>query len=288
MLETPAFASIMKGNRAGLWATLLGAVLIFVCWQAPLILLALYLPDAIAFLGLRAGFETANEEALTMLTFLLMGFGPGFCVLLAWRKFMEKRAISTLFTAHAHFRWRYMAVACGFMILFGLGLTFGLDKQGSADIMVRVRKFELGDWVVLTLAYGVGITIQATFEEVLVRGWMLQHIARVIPNILGALITTSVTFSVLHIGHAGWATYFATLIFGLAFGWSAIRLNGLEAAIGAHIGNNLLAALFAGQMISGNPTTMNLSEMAMFGIYVLGFLGLVEGFARLDAKLSLD
>lgn len=275
------FIQTMKANRAGLLATLGGGALIFVIWQFALILLGISLPEIVSVFGGRAGFETPGQEAYTMLVFLVFGFGPGLCALLAWRKWMERLAAKTLFTARAQFRWALMAAACGFMIIWGLGLTLLLDDIGTADIMARVRKFAPFDWAMLALAYGAGIAVQATFEEVLVRGWLLQQMARIIPSVAGAIVSTSILFSVLHIGHAGWATYVATLFFGLAFGWSAYRLNGLEAAIGAHIGNNLVAALFAGQMLTGNPEAMSPTDMMLFGLYVLGFLALVEGWARL-------
>jgi hypothetical protein len=64
-------------------------------------------------------------------------------------------------------------------------------------------------------------------------------------------------------------------------------LNGLEAAIGAHIGNNLVAALLGGGMITGNQANMSPTELLSYAIYILGFLLLVELGARAFApKLS--
>jgi uncharacterized protein len=284
MTEKPGFVHIMRGNRAGLWLTLGGLALIFVCWQGALTLLGLYLADVVAVFGIAPGFESAAQEAVTMAAFLVIGFGPGFLIILAWRKLIERRPLMTLLTGQARFRWSLMLISCGLMLSLGSVLTVLLDPQSSADIASRFAQFDAQDWAILALAYGVGIGVQAGFEEVFVRGWLLQHCVRFVPNVISSVIVTSCAFSLLHFGHAGWATYFVTLVFGLVFGWSVIRLNGLEAAIGAHIGNNLFAALLVGQMISGNPVTMDGAQLLLLSIYVLGFLAFVEFWARFLGK----
>lgn len=284
MPKTRVFTRLMIGNKAGLWASLGGGFLIFVAWQSPLVLMAIFMPATMKVLGGGAQFLGATQEAKTMFTFLVGGFGPGFLAMMAWRKYIEKRAVSTLFTAKSRFRWRLLAVSSVCMITLGVALSLALDPQGTDDISARNAQFSVGDWAILTLAYVIGIGVQATFEEVFVRGWLLQHVSRFLPHLGGAVLATAVIFSLLHVGHAGWATYVVALVFGLAFGWSAVRLNGLEAAIGAHVGNNLIGALLAGQMISGNPPSMDGPQLALFGLYVFGFLAFVEAWARFEGK----
>jgi uncharacterized protein len=284
MTKPAVFVQAMKGNRAGLLTTLAGLLAIFLIWQASLAAVSHFMPDLLALLGVSDAFSNASQEAQVMMVFLVLGFGPGFLMILVWRKWVERQALATLFSAHPKFRWKLLMGGLIFTLCLGLSLTLLFDPSGSADIAARVTLFNASDWLILLLAYGIGITIQATFEEVLVRGWMLQHCVRIIPNLIASVIVTSSTFALLHFEHAGWATYFVAMVFGLAFGWSVIRLNGLEAAIGAHIGNNLLGALLAGQMIKGNPATLDAGQLILFGLYVLGFLGLVEIWARFVDK----
>jgi membrane protease YdiL (CAAX protease family) len=141
--------------------------------------------------------------------------------------------------------------------------------------------FSLQDWLMLALAYGVGAAVQASFEEVFVRGWLLQHIAPMFGHAFWAILITSLVFCALHYGAPGWFTYALTFAMGLAFGYSVIRLNGIEAAIGAHVGNNFVSALFVGAMVSGNPETISVQEGLAYGLYLVGFLGFVEAWARL-------
>ncbi len=292
MLEAPVvttppkpFLSMMKGNRAGVWTTIGGGVLVLVVWQLALVLLGVFVL-VVQRIMLGQDAPTANEEAKGMAILLLGGFGPAFIVLMLWRQLVERGSIKTLFTAKPRFRWSLALLAALFVGGLGLALTLGLDPDSVAQIKERIERFTFQDWLLLCLAYGVGISVQASFEEVYVRGWLLQHVNRIFPHVFGSIVMTSIVFSLLHVGHPGWATYVVTFVMGLAFGWSAWRLGGLEAAMGAHIGNNLVGALLSGQMISGNPPSMDLPQIGIYVVYVLGFLLFVEGWARFFGKPS--
>jgi uncharacterized protein len=280
MGESLKFWKLMQGNRAGLWTTIGGGILIFVIWQTALVLIALGVPLVRAMLSNQITDLSATEEATGMFILLVGGFGPGFLALIAWRKLMERRGVRSIFTGFQRIRWGLILASAAFISLLALGLTLGLDPEGTASIAARAASFSPSDWLLLSVAYGIGIAIQATFEEVYVRGWLLQHVGRFVPGALGIVVVTALVFTVIHVGHPGWATYVAALIFGLAFGWSVIRLNGLEAAIGAHVANNLTGALLGGQMISGNAATMSLSDLGLYAAYAFGFLVFVDVWAR--------
>jgi uncharacterized protein len=286
MAEPRTFLTVMKANRAGIWTTIGGGVLIFVIWQAAIILVALNVPLVRSIVSNQIGVLQATDEALGMFVLLVGGFGPGFLALLAWRKLMERRPIASLVRVASKIRWRLMVISGLIVGGLGLGLTVAFDPVGLSGISDRMSRFSVQDWLLLSLAYGIGITIQATFEEVFVRGWLLQHVARFIPNAIGIVVVTALVFCVIHVGHPGYATYVAALLFGLAFGWSAVRLNGLEAAIGAHVANNLIGALLAGYMITGNAPNMTARELVLYVAYVLGFLLFVEVWARFFEKPS--
>ncbi len=283
-IAAPAnFLTVMKGNHTGVWATIGAAVLIFVVWQLAIVIIARSSP----FIGSMFEGEvtmSAQQEALAMGLLLLGGFGPAFLLLMRWRRAVEERETSTLFTSAAKFRWSLLWMSALVVGLLGLAVTLPFDPESTQQISDRIARFTITDWLLLTAVYGVGIFVQASFEEVFIRGWLLQHLCRFIPSVLVAILVTSVIFSALHIGHPGWATYAATFAIGLVFGWSALRLNGLEAAMGAHIANNLIGALLAGQMLAGNAPTMDAADMALYALYILGFLLFVELWARFGEK----
>jgi uncharacterized protein len=276
-----SFLTFMNANRTGIWTTIGGGVLIFVVWQLALVAIILVSPLVRGIIMSEGAADpAAQDEALAIVIFLLAGFGPAFIIMLLWRALMEQRRVATLFTARPRFRWRLVIASALVVALLGLILTLIFDPSGGAQIETRGAKFSAEDWLILILAYGIGISVQATFEEVYVRGWLLQHVSRFIPSAAGAIFVTAMVFSALHAGHPGWATYAVAFAMGLAYGWSAWRLGGLEAAIGAHIANNLVGALLSGQMVSGNPPTMDGPQLALYALYVLGFLLFVEVWAR--------
>lgn len=274
-----SFLTLMRGNRSGLWTTLLGAILIVLIWQHSYVVLTstATIPSTTAL---------ARDEAWVVAAKLLAGFGPALVVTILWRRFVEGLSALTLVTAMAHFRWR-LAIVSGLVVgLFGLAITVMFDPHSTAAINARLARFCATDWLLLAVAYGIGIVVQASFEEVLVRGWLMQHVRRFIPHAFGVIFVTAAIFAAMHFRHHGWATYLVTSAFGLAFGWSAWRLNGLEAAIGAHVANNLVGALLAGQMITGNPPAMDSAQFIQLMVYVLGFLLFVEVWVRFFEKPS--
>jgi uncharacterized protein len=291
LMKTPEFSvtfiGLMKNNRAKLLGTLGGGLLIFVVWQFSLIWVAQSVAPVTDLLLAKSDSLAARPEALGVFLFLTIGFGPALIVLLLWRKIMERRPTLTLFSGASRFRWLF---GCAFLTGMGalaIALTFCFDASGVASIKARLLRFSALEWCILTGAYAIGIGIQATFEEVFVRGWLLQHLSRFVRHPANCVLLSALIFAALHLGSPGWATYAAAFVSGLAFGWSVFRLNGLEAAIGAHIGNNLVAALLGGGMITGNQANMSPTELLSYAIYILGFLLLVELGARAFApKLS--
>ncbi len=274
------FLNAMANNRAKLLATLGGGLLIFLIWQFSLILVGRYVGPVTVVLIAKADNIAPDREALGVFLLLILGFSPAFLVMLAWRRIMERRAVLSLFTASRRFRWSITLSAIVFVTCLGLGLTTAFDAAGKSNIAARFLRLSFGDWSILFCGYGVGIAIQATFEEVFLRGWLAQHLSRFLLHSASCVVVSAMIFSVLHAGASGWATYAVALVSGLAFGWSTLRLNGLEAAIGAHIGNNLVAALFGGGMIRGNNPTMTMAEIVIYFCYILGFLLFVELWAR--------
>jgi len=94
------------------------------------------------------------------------------------------------------------------------------------------------------------IPFQASFEEVIFRGYLMQGFAVLVRNRWFPLIMTSVLFALMHAMNPEVKTYgFFTmmpqyLLFGLAFGLTAILDDGIEVAMGAHTANNIFLCIF--------------------------------------------
>jgi membrane protease YdiL (CAAX protease family) len=285
MSETPRFQDLAKGVRAGFWTTAAGFVLVLVVWLAAGFAILMASPEARALVSMEDGHPpTPSGEAIGALALLLGGFLPGFATLLFWRRFVERRPMASLFTGHGRFRWSLAAAAALATTLLAMTLGALLDVESFAPFADRLARFTPADWAMILAAYGVAFAVQATFEEVFVRGWLLQHLARKLARAGVVIVATALIFSAMHWGHPGWATHVATFALGLAYGWSAFRLNGLEAAIGGHVANNFLSGALFGALMAGNEAVMTGPQMGMYALYALGFVGFVEAWARFGPR----
>lgn len=278
--QAELFLQVMRGNRSKTWRTIAGGIGIFLVWQISIVILALFFEPLRHMLLTKDGAFSASQEAKGAFALMVGGFGPAFLALMAWRKYVERAPIKTLFTGAPQFRWALAIGAAFAVVALSYATSAAFDQESMGPFEARMAQFTAKDWLLLAGVYLAGTLVQSTFEEVYIRGWLLQHVQRFIAHGLIAVLVTAVIFSLLHIGHPGWATYVVTFAMGLAFGFSAWRLNGLEAAIGGHVANNFMSALLLGTMVGGNPAEMDLMQGLAYALYLLGFLGFVEAWAR--------
>jgi hypothetical protein len=97
--------------------------------------------------------------------------------------------------------------------------------------------------VVYAAAMVVGLLLAAAAEEVACRGVLLRLTALATRHPLVLCLINGVIFSAIHLDPDPVA-FVARAISGVIWTWAALRLGGLEFAIGAHLANNLVIALF--------------------------------------------
>jgi membrane protease YdiL (CAAX protease family) len=95
------------------------------------------------------------------------------------------------------------------------------------------------------------LPVQTTAEELFFRGWIIQWAAKRSGNIVWLSTLSGVLFSLPHLLNpeaAGdiWGAFMGYFTVGFALGWVTVRDRSLEIAIGAHLSNNLFAALVVG------------------------------------------
>lgn len=101
------------------------------------------------------------------------------------------------------------------------------------------------DWTRLIFVIGatVGLLIAAAAEEVACRGVLLRLTGQATRHPLVLCLVNGVLFSALH-GDPDPVAFVARALSGAVWTWAALRLGGLEFAIGAHLANNLIITLF--------------------------------------------
>ena len=161
-------------------------------------------------------------------------------------KFVHQRSILSLTTARN--KVDYGRVFFSFMMIsvFTIG-TFIIGY--SIDSSELIYQFNLKKFAILFLISIVLFPFQIGLEEYLFRGYFMQHFGVMVKNKWFPLILTSVLFGIAHSANPEVANigFWKMMIFyigtGLLLGIMTLMDDGLELALGFHLGNNLLASL---------------------------------------------
>jgi len=188
------------------------------------------------------GFESANSYGNHMA--LLMAFIPIFIGFWFAQKFWHKRSWHDLMTGAKAFRWRLLFASGGLYIALVAAVTFVTIAAfgGGDDVTWVYNGNTYWGFLLITLLF---VPIQASTEEIMMRGYMNQWAARYIPSRWIVYVITSALFASLHLANPeaaeGDIIPYMLAIFSLGFVACILThfTNGLEAAMGLHIANNI-------------------------------------------------
>lgn len=161
-------------------------------------------------------------------------------------KFVHQRSILSLTTARNKVDFGRIFFSFMMIATFTLGSFFIAYSMDSSEI---VYQFNAGKFAILFLISIILFPFQIGLEEYLFRGYLMQHIGVIAKNKWFPLILTSVLFGIAHSANPEVANigFWKMMIFyigtGLLLGIMTLMDDGLELALGFHLGNNLLAAL---------------------------------------------
>ena len=248
---TPAFETYLAAARprAALWRMTLGLVLIIGCWVASTVLLMA------GFVVVQLAAGAAVEQALEALGAFLrspgpapvlfqlatfVGIWPG--VWLALR-LLHRQSLWTLIAPGKRMRWN------DFFLGFALAVFFWVPSMAAGLLLVgwpERSDIGLSTWALMLPALAAVVFVQAGGEELVFRGYMLQQLAVRLRSPLIWALLPALLFGLAHYGNgqavgAGWHYALATLIFGATAAALVWRSGSLAAAMGLHIGMNVLA-----------------------------------------------
>ena len=180
------------------------------------------------------------------LALLLLSFAVGIIgIIIAVN--MLGRSIKSLITPSR--KINFSKIAFGFF----LWLFISLLAEGIAYVLHPsdyIWNFEWKPFVILVLICVSLLPFQTSFEELALRGYLMQGLGRWLRYPLPALILSSVLFASLHImnpevvryGRWTMLTYYS--IAGIFLGVMTVFDNSLELALGVHFATNFTSALF--------------------------------------------
>lgn len=136
------------------------------------------------------------------------------------------------------FRWRYL-VACCLVALVGLNGVFWISHVGDLPVWNPDH-----DFVWWTVAIVLTSPLQAAGEEFLFRGYLLQAAGAVARSPWLAVLVSAMVFTAFH-GNQNLPLLVDRFGFALMAGALVHLTGGLEAAIAAHVINNVFAFGYA-------------------------------------------
>jgi hypothetical protein len=237
--------------------------------------------------------DKVTEEINPLLFIVILGiyYTLSFLIFYCFSRFIHHKTIMNLINTASRLNWMRMLKGAGFWSII----------MGSAilvDVLINHSSVKLSldiPFLTLLIISLIIFSIQASFEEIFFRGYLMQGIGLLTRKPFLPLLFTSVIFAIGHFWNGenfatGLAAVFNMFIFGMVLGIITLGENSLETAIGAHIANNILVTTLVNGMDFGDlPSlfTMGLEPSVGLPYFVLPFILLAVVFWKKSDKLSL-
>lgn len=219
-----------------------------------LVVTGIFIGNLIFFLFFSDGIDMVEEQKKLLefipsknfwLAFNLLPFAFLLLFLFLFVKFLHKRSLKSLTTGRDKIDWSRSVFSFTLIVVITLALFAYSYYSDPSQIELQFDPLKFTILVVVSL---ILFPLQIALEEYLFRGYLMQQIAIVVKNRWFPLIVTSILFGVLHganpevaeMGSIVMVFYIGT---GLLLGIMTLMDDGLELALGFHLGNNLMAAL---------------------------------------------
>lgn len=155
--------------------------------------------------------------------------------------FVHRRRPGWLVSVQPWFRWRYLGLTMGIaLVVFNLFLL--LEHLGQPFPALRPQP----DYWVFLVVILLTAPLQAAAEEFFFRGYLLQSFHTLAPRSPWFGVVCSAALFALFHGTQNLPLFLYRFAFGVVVGVLVVKTGGLEAAIGAHVINNILAFGYAG------------------------------------------
>jgi membrane protease YdiL (CAAX protease family) len=244
-------------------------------------------------------------EPNSYLLMMIFPFIVGLIMFTLLVKPLNYRSLRAVINGNVKFRWnRFFIAAIVWVVIGALYLIINLKVDPSNFILNNFSR----TLIPLILISIFLIPLQASFEEILFRGYLMQGFTVLIRNRLFPLLMTSVVFGLLHVLNPEVKEFgFFSMIpqyvlFGIIFGIITIMDDGIEAAMGAHAANNAFLSIMVTHKSSTLQTPavyeqMNFQPWAEFGMMlIMGLMIIIilkvifkwKDFSILFSKVNRD
>ena len=223
---------------------------IILTWGAPIvfqIIIIIYALSILSSQGMDIGSSLLDVTSNSMVLIALVGVTSVVSIIFLYIgvRFIHQRKFISLVSTDSSFSWRKLLKGGGiwFAILSVSTLISLYLDPGGLEITFNPSSFTL--LLVLSLLV---FPIQASFEELFFRGYLMQGFGLLSKKPVIPLIITSVIFASLHYFNGSYTLLSVDIvlqvfILGLTLGIIVLGENRLETAMGVHISNNIFVSL---------------------------------------------
>lgn len=199
--------------------------------------------------------ESTINSPFTLVILVGISYSISFFLFYICLRFLQHKHLLKIINTVSGLRWKllFKGLILWALILFILSLPDLIFNPGSYQIT-----YNSGSFLILLIICLLVFPIQASFEEILFRGYLMQGFSLVSKKPWVPLLITSILFGCVHFFngtniYTDLSIVASTFIIGMMLGVIALGDNGIETAMGVHIANNLYVALLYNSTDSGLP-----------------------------------
>ena len=205
---------------------------------------------------------TVLENSNLTLFYALLPYVFGFFGIILVIKTLHNQSLLLLTTTRKKIDFNKIAISfliAGFIIFFTVTISYLISPNEY------LFNFKLDTFLILLIITILFMPLQASFEEYLFRGYLMQGFGSVFGNRWMPLLITSLLFGLLHfwnpeVSELGTIFLFQYVFTGLFLGLLTIMDDGMELSLGFHAGNNVLISL----LITADWTVLQTDSILKF------------------------
>lgn len=202
-----------------------------------------------------------------LLLMMIFPFIAGLAAFVLLVKPLNERSFKLIINGGMKFRWKKFFISAFIWLLLSALYLFIYLRFDPSNFTVNNKTISL---LILAVISVLLIPFQATFEEVIFRGYLMQGFAALLRNRWFPLVMTSVLFGLMHslnpeVKEFGFLTMMPQyILFGLIFGIITLMDDGIEASMGAHAANNVFLCIMVTNKASALQTPALYEQMNVY------------------------